>query len=141
MVALIIFWSAAFSLLFFLLGIIFRTLSSAFDSLVESFLRLLSIVVIAGEVVGISYLVYSIIDGIIKNGVSDVILEIVCVVIALGIICAFIGGLWQLFMNLIINIFNLIVFCVSVVFERMAFLFESLCEKCVNVLIRRTDKC
>ena len=82
-----------------------------------------------------------IIDGIIKNGVSDVILEIVCVVIALGIICAFIGGLWQLFMNLIINIFNLIVFCVSVVFERMAFLFESLCEKCVNVLIRRTDKC
>ena len=53
MVALIIFWSAAFSLLFFLLGIIFRTLSSAFDSLVESFQSLLSTVVIAGEVVGI----------------------------------------------------------------------------------------
>ena len=89
MVAFVIFWSAAFAIIFFVLGVFFKALASIFNALLTSIGGILAIGGLAG-LAGIGlYLLYAIIDGIIKEGfwsVVGVILQLldeICIIVAI----------------------------------------------------------
>lgn len=141
MVAFVIFWSAAFAITFYVLGIIFKGLASAFNALLMAIGRLISIggiTALAGVAV---YLIYAITHGILKEGAGAVISEIIMFVVVFGIIISVIGGLGDLIMGIAIMILGAVIDVVSTVLEWTSVFFERIYEKCLKAIIGRLDKC
>lgn len=141
MVAFVIFWSAAFAIIFFILGIFFKALASAFNALMASIGGVLAIGGLAG-LAGIAlYLLYAIIDGIIKNGFWSVIGTIVMLVIVIGIVGAIVGGLGELILEIVVMVVGYALMIISAVLEWAADLCERLYAKFLKAIISRLDKC
>lgn len=141
MVAFVIFWSAAFAIIFFILGIFFKALASAFNALMASIGGVLAIGGLAG-LAGIAlYLLYAIIDGIIKNGFWSVIGTIVMLVIVIGIVGAIVGGLGELILEIVVMVVGYALMIISAVLEWAADLCERLYAKFLKAIISRVDKC
>ena len=141
MVAFVIFWSAAFAIIFFILGIFFKALASAFNALMASIGGVLAIGGLAG-LAGIAlYLLYAIIDGIIKNGFWSVIGTIVMLVIVIGIVGAIVGGLGELILEIVVMVVGYALMIISAVLEWVADLCERLYAKFLKAIISRLDKC
>lgn len=141
MVAFVIFWSAAFAIIFFILGIFFKALASAFNALMASLGGILAIGGLAG-LAGIAlYLLYAIIDGIIKEGFWSVIGTIVMFVILIGIVGAIIGGLGALILEIVVMVVGYALVIISAVLEWAADLCERSYAKFLKAIISRLDKC
>ena len=141
MVAFVIFWSAAFAIIFFILGIFFKALASAFNALMASIGGVLAIGGLAG-LAGIAlYLLYAIIDGIIKNRFWSVIGTIVMLVIVIGIVGAIVGGLGELILEIVVMVVGYALMIISAVLEWAADLCERLYAKFLKAIISRLDKC
>ncbi len=141
MVAFVIFWSAAFAIIFFILGIFFKALASAFNALMASIGGVLAIGGLAG-LAGIAlYLLYAIIDGIIKNGFWSVIGTIVMLVIVIGIVGAIVGGLGELILEIVVMVVGYALMIISAVLEWAADLCERSYAKFLKAIISRLDKC
>lgn len=141
MVAFVIFWSAAFAIIFFILGIFFKALASAFNALMASLGGILAIGGLAG-LAGIAlYLLYAIIDGIIKEGFWSVIGTIVMFVILIGIVVAIIGELGALILEIVVMVVGYALVIISAVLEWAADLCEKSYAKFLKAIISRLDKC
>ena len=141
MVAFVIFWSATFAIFFFVLGIIFKGLASAFNALLSSIGGVLAIGGLAA-LAGIAlYLLYGIIDGIIKEGFWSVLGMIVLLVIEIGIIGAIVGGLGAMILEIVVSIAVFILSIISAVLEGAAGLCERSYAKFLTAIIKRLDKC
>lgn len=141
MVAFVIFWSAAFAIIFFILGIFFKALASAFNALMASLGGILAIGGLAG-LAGIAlYLLYAIIDGIIKDGFWSVIGTIVMLVIVIGIVGAIVGGLGALILEIVVVVVGYALMIISAVLEWAADLCERSYAKFLKAIISRLDKC
>ena len=141
MVAFVIFWSAAFAIIFFILGIFFKALASAFNALMASIGGILAIGGLAG-LAGIAlYLLYAIIDGIIKEGFWSVIGAIVMFVILIGIVGAIVGGLGALILEIVVMVVGYALMIISAVLEWAADLCERSYAKFLKAIISRLDKC
>jgi len=141
LVAFVIFWSAAFAIIFFVLGIFFKALASAFNALMASLGGILAIGGLAG-LAGIAlYLLYAIIDGIIKEGFWSVIGTIVMFFILIGIVGAIVGGLGAMILEIVVMVVGYALVIVSAVLEWAADLCERSYAKFLKAIISRLDKC
>lgn len=141
MVAFVIFWSSTFAILFFVLGIIFKGLASALNALLSSIGGALAIGGSASLVGMAFYLLYGIIDGIIKEGLWSVLGMIVLLVIEIGIIGAIVGGLGALILEIVVPIAVFILSIISAVLEGAAGICESAYEKFLTAITKRLDQC
>lgn len=141
MVAFVIFWSAAFAIIFFVLGIIFKGLTSAFNALLSSIGGVLAIGGLAA-LAGIAlYLLYGIIDGIIREGFWSVVGTIIMFIIVLGIVGAIIGGLGAMILEIAVMIAAYVLMIVSSILEGAAALCEKAYAKFLTAIIKQLDKC
>lgn len=141
MVAFVIFWSATFAIIFFVLGIFFKALASAFNALLTSLGGVLAIGGLAGGAGVVLYLLYAIIDGIIKEGFWSVVGEIVLIFIVIGIIGALIGGLGAIILEIVVVVVGYALTIVSAILEWAADLCERKYAKFLKAIISRLDKC
>lgn len=140
MVAFVIFWSAAFAIIFYVLGIFFKALASTFNALLTSLGGLIAIGGLTGLATLALYLLYAIIDGIIKEGFWSVVGEIILIVIVIGIVGAIIGGLGAVILEIAVMIVGFILEVVSAVLEWAADLCERIYAKFLKAIIGRLDK-
>lgn len=141
MVAFVIFWSAAFAIIFFVLGVFFKALASIFNALLTSIGGILAIGGLTG-LAGIGlYLLYAIIDGIIKEGFWSVVGMIVLFLVVIGIIGAIVGGLGAALLELIVVVAEAILFFISGILEWLAATCERAYTKFLTAIIKRLDKC
>lgn len=145
MVTFVIFWSAAFAIIFFILGIFFKTLASAFNALKSSIG-----VLVKGGLAGLAgvalYLLYAIIDGIIKEGFWSVVGAIVLIIIMfviIGIIIDYLGcgHIGTSILDFVVQVVGYVLHIIFVVLEWAAGLCERAYEKFLKAIIRRLDKC
>lgn len=141
MVAFVIFWSAAFVIIFFILGIFFKALASAFNALMSSIGEILAVGGLAGLAGVALYLLYAIIDGIIKEGFWSVIGTIVMLFIVIGIVGAIAGGLGALILEIVVMVVGYALMIISAVLEWAADLCERSYAKFLKAIISRLDKC
>ena len=141
MVVFVIFWSAAFAIIFFLLGIFFKALASAFNAVLASIGGVLAIGGFAGLLGIVLYLLYAIIDGIIKKGLWSVVGSIVMLIIVLGIVGAIVGELGAALLELIVVMAEVILVVVSGILEWLAATCEKAYAKFLMAIIKRLDKC
>lgn len=140
MVAFVIFWAAFFALVFFVLGIIFKALASAFNALLSS-IKVLSLGALAAIIVIALFLLYVIVEGIVRGALLSVIGAIVMFLVVLGVLGAILGGLGAALLELIITVSLLILDIVSGVLEWLADGCERGYIKFLRVIINRLDKC
>ena len=141
MVAFVIFWSAAFAIIFFVLGVFFKALASIFNALLTSIGGIFAIGGLAG-LAGIGlYLLYAIIDGIIKEGFWSVVGVIVLLLVEIGIIGAIVGGLGAALLELIVVVAEAILLFISGILEWLAATCERAYAKFLTAIIKRLDKC
>lgn len=140
MVAFVVFWSATFAIIFFALGIIFKALASAFNALLTSIGGLIAIGGLTGLATLVLYLLYAIIDGIIKEGFWSVVGNVIFIVIVFGIIIGIIGGLGTVILEIAAAIASFLLTVVSVVLEWAADLCERAYAKFLKAIIGRLDK-
>lgn len=141
MVAFVIFWSATFAIIFFVLGIFFKALASAFNALLTSIGGVLAIGGLAG-LTGIAlYLLYAIIDGIIKDGFWSVVGTIIMFLIVLGIFGAIIGGLGAALLELVVVVVTFVLEIISGILEWLAMTCEKGYAKFLTAIIKRLDRC
>ena len=141
MVACVIFWSAVFAIIFFVLGTFFKALASAFNALLTSLGRVLAISGLAGGTGVVLYLLYAIIGGINEEGFWTVIGPIVFIIIVIGFIVALIGGFGEILLEIVVALVENMLIIVSEVLEWAADLCERKYIKFLKVIIRRLDKC
>ena len=139
--AFVIFWSAIFAIIFFVLGIFFKALASAFNALLTSLGDVLAIGGLAGGAGVILYLLYAIIDGIIKEGFWSVVGEIVLIFIGICMMVAFTGGLGALILEIVVVVVRYVLTIVSEILEWAADLCERKYVKFLKAIISRLDKC
>ena len=141
MVAFVIFWSAVFAVIFFILGIIFKGLASAFNALLTSIGSILAVGFLTGFALVALYLLYIITDGIITKGFSAVLGWIVLFIIDVAIVGALVGGLGALLLNIVVVIAEYILLAVSCVLEKAAAICETMYAKSLSAIFNRLDKC
>lgn len=141
MVAFVIFWAAVLAVLFFILGIIFKGLASALNSLLSSIGDILVIGGLATLAVTALYLLYAIIDGIITQGIREVLGMILLFVLGIGIVGALLGGLGSVLLSIIVVITEYILLVSSFVLERAAAICEEGYNKFLTVIQNCLDKC
>lgn len=141
MVTFVIFWSAVFALLFFVLAVIFKILASALGALLSAGGQALAVGGLAvGAVIALS-LFYAIVDGIIKGGLLSVIGTIVMLLFVLGILGAFLGGLGAALVELVVTVALLVLDVVSGVLEWLAEKCEDGYIKFLRIIVNRIDNC
>lgn len=141
MATLVIFWSATFAIIFFILGIFFKGLASAFNALMTSIGGVLAVGGLAG-LAGIAlYLLYAIIDGIIKDGFWSVVGTIFLLFILIGLVGALIGGLGAAILEIAVTIAIYALTILSAFLEWAANLCERSYAKFLKAIISRLDKC
>lgn len=141
MVAFVIFWSATFAIIFFVLGIIFKALASAFNALL---IAIVEVFVIGGLVglVGIAlYLLYAIIDGIIKEGFWSVGGMIIIFFIVLGAFVAIIGDTGKVLLDIVVTVAMFVLEIISSILECFAMTCEKGYAKFLAAITKRLDKC
>lgn len=141
MVAFVIFWAAFFALVFFVLGIIFKALASVFNALMYSIGKALVIGGLAALAAIVLYLLYAIVDGIVKSGLLSVIGAIVLLVVVFGILGALFVKLGAVLLELVITVALYVLDAVSGALEWLAVGCESGYIKFLRIIINRLDKC
>lgn len=141
MVTIVVFWAAVMCVLFFLLGTIFKGISSAFTGFMESGGFILAIGFLGGLAALVLYLIYAIVHGIITEGLGSVFGTIIIALIVFGLIGGIIGGLGSIVLSIALTVAEYILIA-------MAFMLDgatSICEKAYNhfllVIYKRLDRC
>lgn len=137
MVTFIIFWAALFALVFFVLGVIFKALASAFHALLFSIGRALAVGGLAGLAALVLYSLYAIVNGIARGDLITVIEAIVVVVLVLCLFGAIVVYLGAILLEFVFKILEI----VSGILEW----FADRCEKgyinFLTVIVNRLNKC
>lgn len=141
MVTITIFWSAVFCILFFLLGAICKGLVALFHAILSSIGVAVAGVGLGGLAALALFMVYAIIDGIIKEGFLSVLGYIVLLVVEIGIVILLVGWLGAIIVSIVVAIAEWLYDIVSAVLEGAAGLFEKGYIHFLQAIIKRLDKC
>ncbi len=141
MAAFVIFWSAAFAILFFVSGIVFKALASVFNALLVSITGISGIGGLAGLAGVALYLLYAIIDGIIKEGFWSVVGSIILLLIVLGLVGGILGGFGAALLGLVLIVATIALDTVSGILEWLAATCERQYVKCLAAMMHRLNKC
>ncbi len=140
-VTFVVFWAALLCVVFFLLGTIFKGISSAFTGLLESGGFVLAIGFLGGLAALVLYLIYAIAHGIITEGFSSVLGTVILAIIVFGLIGGIIGGLGSIVLSIALAVAEYVLIAVAFVLEGAT----SICEKAymyfLLVIYKRLDRC
>ncbi|WP_031547769.1 hypothetical protein [Oribacterium sp. FC2011] len=140
MVAFGIFWCAAFAILFFILGVIFKALASAFNALLTTLVNLIALGVLVGLVELAIYMLCSTIQGIITEGFFAVLGSFLMFAVALVIFIVLVGGLGFMIFGLMVSLVSLLAGAVSSILDWIAETCEKQYARMLKSLINRIDK-
>lgn len=104
MIAVVLFWSSLFAIIFFLLGTIFKALTAVFYGLLDSVVTTIAYAILGGFGVAVLYVLYLIAEGIRTDGIGSVIGTIIMFVIVIGLVFGLIGGLGVALLEIAYNI-------------------------------------
>ena len=141
MVTITIFFAAIFTLLFFILGIVFKGLASAFDSLLESIDELIKYgkwILSVYAAMSVSVIV---IDRIIKDGMSSVLAQGVEIAVSLFFIWLLLGSTGGFLEEIIESILYIISDYTSFALEFIADKCEIAYAKFLGIIVKNLDKC
>lgn len=141
MVTFAIFWLAIFAIIFFVLGVIFKALASALYALLDSMSKILAVGGLAGLTGVALYLLYAIIDGIIKDGFWSVVGMIVIFLIVLGSFGAIMEGFGALLLKMVVEAALFALDIISRILEWLAMTCEKKYAKFLTAIINQLDKC
>lgn len=141
MVTFVIFWAALLAIIFFVLGIVFKGLASAFNALMSSVGAIIGFAALALLIGGALYSLYAIVDGIITKGLGEVIGMIFLFLFELGLVGALVGPLGSLLINAATVIVQLFLVATSFVLEGAAAICQKGYDKFLTVIFKRLDKC
>ena len=117
MVGIVVFWASFLALLFFLLGIMFKALASAFNALLAATGK----IVIYGGIAALGtlavFLLCSIISGIITDGILSVLKDIVGFAIVAGVVFFLFGAIGAAIIEVIVSVADAIIGFISAVLE------------------------
>lgn len=136
-----IFWSAVFAIIFFILGIVIKALSAAINSLMTSVAGLVALSGLAGLVGVALYLVYAIIDGVIKKGIWYTIGMIVLFIIVISILIVIVGGVGSILLELVVVIAAAALNVLSIVLEWLEEFCEDAYDSSLSSIIKCINKC
>lgn len=141
MVALIMFWAAVLALLFFLLEIILRGLSSAFEGAVSSAITILCIAFVIGIAVCALYLVYIIVGSFMNNDIWDAVLNlflfILCILFAAGLL----GGIGGSILAILLPVLEMVFMVICLVLDTLAEWCKRANGYFFSVISKNIDKC
>lgn len=141
MVAFIIFWAAVFAVFFFVAGSLFKALASGFSALISSLAVILSVVFLTIVAIVILYLLYSITDGIINNGIGEVIGSIFMTIVVIGLLVACFGGLGATLLELVLVVVFAVLSLIDAILNWAADLFERGYIKSLKIILNQLEKC
>ncbi len=141
MVAFIVFWCALFCVIFFLLGTVFKGLSSLFTGAITSSVSVIAIAVLTALGVIALYAIYGIASGIRISGFGHVLGMLVMLVIEIGIIVALVGGVGAWVFEIVVAVLEFVIDLISTVLEAAAAFCEKAYVHFLMAIIKRLDKC
>ena len=141
MITFVVFWAALMCVLFFLIGAVFKGLASVFRGLLESAQLVIAIGILAGLAAGALVLIAAIIEGIVTQGLGEVIGTIILALIILGIFGSLVGGLGSLLLELAVMIAGILLTAIEFVLEGGSALCEKAYEHFLRVIDKRLDGC
>ena len=141
MTAFVLFWSALFCAIFFILGTVFRGVASLFTGLLTSVAKIrIALVVIVGLVV--LDFIYLFVHDIIYY--SSDIWEIIFAVVVIGVLAFFVGPWLPIVGEIIAGIAGVVGFIISgvyIVFKKTADICDKAFAHFLMTIVKRLDKC
>lgn len=135
--AFVIFWSAVFAVISFVLGIIFKALASALYGMVSSFVSIFNIgLCIVTVIIAINALCM-IIEGIVNKSLFKVILIFIGIIIVVGLFCYLGSWIYDVIMEAVICLIEII----AVILEWLAATCENAYARSLKAIVNRLDKC
>ena len=141
MVGIVVFWASFLALLFFLLGIMFKALASAFNALLAATGK----IVIYGGIAALGtlavFLLCSIISGIITDGILSVLKDIVGFAIVAGVVFFLFGAIGAAIIEVIVSVAEAIIGFISAVLEGISDFCENRYHSFLSAIMKRLDRC
>lgn len=141
MVAFVIFWASALTMLFFVLNVLFKALASAFNALLSSLAGIVAIGGLAALAVLALFLLYAVIDKIVTQGIGSAILAIFLLLVGIGAAGAIFGGLGTMLLSIVVYIAAGFFTAISFVLEGAAAICETGYAKFLSIIQERIDRC
>ena len=141
MVTCVIFWSAVFCIMFFLLGAVCKCLVAIFHAFLSTLELTLGCLIVMGMTMLAIVIVYEIIVGIIAEGIMSVLGYLVMLIIEIAIIGLLIGWLGKIILSIVALITDAICHLVATILEGMAGTFEKVYVYFLEVILKRIDRC
>ena len=136
----IIFIAAVFTVLFFVLGVIFKGLASMFNGVVNSVSFIAAIGFLGGLTAGGLYLVYTIVNGIMTDGIMSVIGNILMFFLYVVIIFMFVGWLGQIALMVIAAVISVAMGLVSDILDFAAMACECAYAYFLKAIVNQLEK-
>lgn len=100
MTTFVIFWSAIFTVFFFGIGFLVKTLNSIFKAFIDAFLETVKLVFVAGVIMVLLFLTTETVDMIIQQGFMESIALLFFFMFSVGIVIAIFGPLGSIITDL-----------------------------------------
>ncbi len=140
MVALAIFWSALFCLIFFLLGTAIKLLMAAIKGVFDSILEVGILSAMVATVTLVLYLFYCVAYGVRTSGVVNVIISAVVIVLVITMIFRLVGGIGGPILNMLIFYLGIIKDYIILFLMKVQLLFEMAFYHFLLAILNRVDK-
>ncbi len=141
MAILLIFWGAVFTSIFFLLSLIFKTVSSILTNGINTMTLTFTGILSTGGVIFLVYLIYDAALTFLTKSLFDACLQVALILFVLGIILGIILGTGGLIFQMVRLIVLVIVNVIVLALEFLYTICYEICLYCLNVIITSLDRC
>lgn len=145
--AFIIFWAATFAILFFIIGIFFKILASAFYAILNSIVSILKISGVALLSIVTLFLLYGIVEETVNSSFGRalalfgiLVIEVVVGTVFILGISSFVLTFILMFLECIVGIIIFILKSISQILDWISDACEKIYKKLLMVIVSRLDK-
>lgn len=145
--AFIIFWAATFAILFFIIGIFFKILASAFYAILNSIVSILKISGVTLLSIVTLFLLYGIVEETVNSSLGRalalfgiLVIEVVVGTVFILRISSFVLTFILMFLECIVGIIIFILKSISQILDWISDACEKIYKKLLMVIVSRLDK-
>lgn len=145
--AFIIFWAATFAILFFIIGIFFKILASAFYAILNSIVSILKISGVALLSIVTLFLLYGIVEETVNSSLGRalalfgiLVIEVVVGTVFILGISSFVLTFILMFLECIVGIIIFILKSISQILDWISDACEKIYKKLLTIIVSRLDK-
>ena len=141
MAILLIFWGAVFTLIFFLLSLIFKTVSSILTNGINTIILTFAGILGTGGVIFLVYLIYDATLTFLTKTLLDACLQVALILFVLGLILGIILVVGELIFQMIRLIVLVMVTVIVLALEFLHSICYRICLYFLDVIITNLDRC